>query len=307
MMSEEMQLRALHWFFVWLFIPLIANSSPAIDFIYPAPESGGDVRTQFPVKLLKLALSKSCQPCGVRSSGVVMQKNRAFLELEKRHGLVNIVWSTTSEERERAYLPIRIPIYKGLIGWRIPLVTPATEVKLAALRSIDDLRNYTFGQGLGWPDSDILRANGMKVVEAVQYDSLFQMLARGRFDLFPRSIIEIGPEAERFASAGIMIDRHITIHYRDAFYFFVNKENQELAEIVRQGLEQAQYDGSFDRLLWQSFGDVIKQAHFERRKVVELANPLLPMQTPLDKKELWIDIPQLMLKKGFKTRPVEAH
>lgn len=254
--------------------------------IYSRPEATNDTRTAYPLKLLRLAFDKVGAHPILRASKVPMQQGRALTELA-RGGTVRVVWSMTSIEREAALLPIRIPIYKGLIGWRLPLVRAEEPDLLSDVHSVQELRHFTAGQGHDWPDTEILRGNGLNVVGVPRYDSLFQMLAMKRFDYFPRSISEIWAEAQQHRADGIVIDRNLVIRYPTAFYFFVNKHDTALAKTIRSGLEHAIADGSFDRLFCQHHTRVIKQARLERRTVIELNNPILPPQTPLARKELW--------------------
>jgi hypothetical protein len=277
-------------FFSLLLLSVTTDAAPRLDVVVPQPESATDSRSGFPEKLLRLALARSCPTCRVTQSRLVMLKPRAFIELAKTDGMVNVVWATTSQEREQRYLPIRIPIYKGLMGWRIPLVTPQTERRLAKVRNKADLEAFRFGQGKGWPDADILRSNHLMVQEVAGYDALFHMLGAGRFDLMPHSVIEIEPEAAAFAKDGLIVDTHIVLHYPDAFYYFVNRENTELAELLRKGLQMIRTDGSFDRLLLRTFGAALHNAHIERRLVIELDNPLLPASARPRDPGLWLDL-----------------
>lgn len=254
--------------------------------IYSRPEATNDTRTAYPLKLLRLAFDKAGARHQLRASAIPMQQGRALTELA-RGGTVRVVWSMTSIEREAALLPIRIPIYKGLIGWRLPLVRAEEPDLLSGVHGMQELRHFTAGQGHDWPDTEILRGNGLNVVGVPRYDSLFQMLAMKRFDYFPRSISEIWAEAQQHRADGIVIDRNLVIRYPTAFYFFVNKRDTVLAETIRSGLEHAIADGSFDRLFCQHHVRVIEQARLKRRTVIELNNPILPPLTPLARKELW--------------------
>ena len=256
-------------------IPALAAPSMP-DIVYPRPESASDNRTRYPEMLLRLALSKSCPACKARPSATLMMQHRSLAELENGNGGITLAWSMTSNDRENHLLPVRIPIDRGLIGWRIPLVMPTIEEKLAGVRTAADLHAFTFGQGEDWPDYAILRSNRYLVYGTAQYETLFDMLAAGRFDLFPRSPIEIGAEARDHAASGMIIDSHIAIHYPAAFYFFVNKNNTALAAIVRRGLEISLTDGSFERLFQRTFGEEIRALHFENRVIIELNNPLVP-------------------------------
>jgi hypothetical protein len=264
---------------------LAAPAGP--DVVFPRPESAGDARTRYPELLLRLALGSSCPACRIRPSHLTLLQNRALLELERGTGEVNVVWSMTSIEREQRLLPVRFPLDKGLIGWRIPLVMPATEAKLATVSGLASLRRFSFGQGLDWPDTAILRGNQLNVQGVVQYETLFKMLAAGRFELFPRSLIEIGQEARAHTGEGMLIDRHIIIHYPAAFYFFVNRDNAALAARLARGLAQIRADGRFAALFERTFGAELAAAHLERRRVIELANPLLPAATPVGDAALW--------------------
>jgi hypothetical protein len=52
------------------------------------------------------------------------------------------------------------------------------------VQSLEQLKKYTIGQGIGWQDAKILQHNGLNVVDVDAYESLFKMVAAGRIDLF---------------------------------------------------------------------------------------------------------------------------
>lgn len=259
----------------------------AEKIFYPRPESASDPRLEYPLKLLNMALKKSGAHYELLPSQLAMQQGRAIQEVESGSNLVHIVWSMTSKEREQNTLPIRIPIYKGLIGWRLPLVTQKTSNQFMGVKGIEGMKPFEAGQGHDWPDTEILRFNGLAVHGSPTYEGLFLMLEANRFHYFPRSVVEIWAEADLHADRGVVIDSHIALHYPAAFYYFVNKGNGKLAKALTQGLEKAIADGSFDRLFHQYFDPLIKRSELGNRTVIELKNPLLPALTPLGRKELW--------------------
>ncbi|MDE2592873.1 MAG: hypothetical protein KGL57_01440, partial [Burkholderiales bacterium] len=114
---------------------------------------------------------------------------------------------------------------------------------------------------------------------------------RHRFDYMPRSIAEVWDEAQTHRADGVAVDPHIVLHYRAAVYFFVNKQNTALAKKISTGLERALSDGKFNRLFYSYHAKAIEQARLSQRTVIELANPLLPKDTPLNRKELWLEFP----------------
>ena len=89
----------------------------------------------------------------------------------------------TSDVRERELLPLRFPLDRGLMGWRLLLVRRSEQQRFAGIRSLDGLASMTAGQMHDWPDTQILRANGLKVGTGSSYSSLFAMLARRPYRL----------------------------------------------------------------------------------------------------------------------------
>lgn len=267
---------------------LLALCSPlrAESLTYAPPEVADDPRNRYPLQLLQLALDKAGGDYRLQPAAMPMQQGRVLMELARGRS-VRVAWSMTSLEREAQLLPIRIPLYKGLIGWRLALVKNERRELLDEVRSLEDLRRFSAGQGHDWPDTEILRGNGLSVVAVPNYRSLFRMLALGRFDYFPRSLAEIWAEAEQQRAIGLVVEDRLVLHYPSAAYFFVNRNDGALAAHIEHGLELAIADGSFERLFQAYYGDYIERAQLSRRRILRLSNPLLPPQTPLQRQELW--------------------
>lgn len=274
-----LRLFALLWLLA-LCAPLRAES-----VTYAPPEVASDPRQDYPLQLLQLALDKAGGDYRLQPAAKPMQQGRVLLELAQGRS-VRVAWSMTSLEREAQLLPIRIPIYKGLIGWRLALLKAERADLLQRVRSLEELSRFSAGQGHDWPDSAILRSNGLPVMGVPNYQSLFDMLALGRFDYFPRSLAEVWIEAEQQRSRAL-VDASLALHYPSAVYFFVNRQDVALAAHIERGLELAITDASFERLFQAFHGDYIKRAQLGKRRILHLRNPLLPPQTPLQRKELW--------------------
>lgn len=269
--------------FAWIAV-LCAHSATAGTTIY-YPRQGYD--NPYQLKVLQLALREADMGYDLKPSALDMSQSRALEQLAKGK-MVDVYWSMTSIEREEALLPIRIPIEKGLLGWRLLLTHRNAAQNLSKVRSVEDLRRLKAGQGHDWPDTQILRFNALPVEVGTSYEGLFDMLDRNRFDYFPRSVIEVWDDIRDFPRANIELDRSIAIHYPTAMYFFVNKSNTPLAKAIETGLNRAIANGSFERLFQESFAKAIKSARFKERIRLELNNPILPPATPLARKDLWI-------------------
>jgi len=270
---------------------LTASCALADVLLFPRPESLDDERGDYAFQLLQLALVKAGSAEQVAMTPHYMQQNRSIIEVANATGKVHVVATMTSIEREQQLLPIRIPISKGLIGWRLLLVRQADRELYRNVRALADLAPHKVAQGHDWPDLAILRANGADPTPVSSYNGLFSMLKAGRIDYLPRSVQEIWPEAARHSE--LAVESHLVLRYPTADYFFVHRAHTRLAQQIRQGLETAMADGSMDQLFYRHFGARLRQAALDKRRVIELVNPLLPPETPLARKELWFQLDDL--------------
>ena len=275
---------------VWISLMLLVVFAPTYaQTVLRYPRSNAnDERQTYPLKILTLALSKAGGEFELKPSSHEMTQGRAIRQLSQ--GLnINVVWSMTSKEREKELLPIRIPIDKGLLGWRIFFIHKKNVASFEKLNTLDELKNFEAGQGHDWPDTLILRDNGLKVQNLTNFDGSFKMLQSGRFDYFPRSISEIWAEKKNHPEVNLEVEKTIVLHYPTALYFFVNKNDKELARLIESGLRTAIKDGSFEKAFRESYGEDIKRSNLQGRKLFQLSNPLLPVETPLQDKKLWLN------------------
>lgn len=243
--------------------------------IYPGAATEADTRASYYLKLLELALQKSGMPFSLHPNGKVMVPSRVVSVMEAG-GYVDVTWGPTTRELEQRLLTVRVPIDKGILGWRLFLVRADERAAFAAIRTPAQLRALAAGQQRDWGDTTILQANGMRVVGASIYESMFKMLASDRFQYFPRGVGEIWGELSRHAELGLEVEPHLALHYPSVSYFFVSPHSPVLAQAIERGLRAAIKDGSFDALFEQFNGDAIRRAQLATRTVFELTNPLLP-------------------------------
>jgi hypothetical protein len=259
--------------------------------IYPAPDETGalydyTVPDSYRLSLLTEALKRSGRGYELQPAAVRMPQGRLVRQLKA--GLdVDVAWTMTSIEREQDLQPIRIPLYKGLIGWRLLLVRSADLPKFAAIRTAAQLKALVAVQGEDWPDTAILRAAGFEVRTALHHAPLFSMLAGGRGDFFPRSVFEIWKEADLYRDLGLVVEPTLALRYRAASYFFVREGNDQLAHDIQAGLEAMIADGAFDRIFHHYHDAALRLARLGGRRILDLPNPELPRETPLARKALW--------------------
>jgi hypothetical protein len=256
----------------------------ALEVAYPGTRTPADKRVDYYVKLLDLALRKSGIQYSLHPNETPMVSPRVIQKLETNDG-IDVTWGPTTHELEQRLTPIRIPLDKGILGWRLFLIKARDRQLFEDVHSLAQMKQYAAGLQRYWSDTEILRANSLKVVDTTHYESLFDMLAADRFQYFPRGVAEIWSEQEAHANLGLEIEQHLALHYPTYTFFFVGKSNAALAHAIEQGLRIAIKDGSFDRLFEQYNGESIRRAHLNTRTVFELNNPLLPEETLLHQDE----------------------
>lgn len=267
-----------------------AVSAAPRRLLYPMHDPGRLPVWAYLQAVLKLAVERSGTDYELVESREPMTQARVVRELADATGRIDLVWTMTSIERESQMLPVRVPVDRGMIGCRIAFVRPADVDRWRELRQLADLARYVAGQGQDWPDTEILRANGLPVQALARYEALFDMLKLGRIDYFPRAVFELDDELSTPMAQGVVIEPHVLLRYPAASYLFVRHDRPRLAAELQRGLEAAVADGSLARLFQQRFGDVIRRHRLAQRRQFVLKNPLLPPQTPLDKPGYWMDL-----------------
>ncbi|MFD2230215.1 transporter substrate-binding domain-containing protein [Alkalimarinus sediminis] len=270
---------------------LLSNVAQASDTIV-VRHYQHEARYQFGLKVLNLALSKLNKPYEIigPKSQVVNEARGEAMVINGRYDLE--VLSTTAD-RESKMIPIKIPVYQGLLGLRLLLVTPQLNTEISKVRNIDALRQFIGGHGLHWADLGVYKANNLKVVTAVNYDKLFEMLKKHRFDYFHRGANEIWDELERYKNDFVIAD-NIMLYYPQPAYFFISKHRPELAQQIEQGLQLAIKDGSYKALFLSHYQDTIANADLASRHLITLKNPTVPSDTPIIDTSWWL--PQHKLK-----------
>ncbi|MHA7773693.1 hypothetical protein [Roseibium sp. M-1] len=253
-------------------------------------EAGEEVFA-YEISVLKLALAN----CGCETDLVVevldMPQERAFLELENGKSSFNLFLSGFSREREERFRQIDVPLTRGLLGQRVFITTEGFEDKLAAIRTLDELREFAvIGSGTGWPDTRIFEAAGFNV-QPSSYDTLWRMLAKERINSFNRGIheayVEIGIQKQMHPN--LVVDPHLMVRYRFDYMFYVRKDDRVLGDILETGLRRAYENGSFMKHFYQHpmIRTVIDRANPAGRLTFDIDNPLMTERQRAIPDEYW--------------------
>ncbi len=253
-------------------------------------------RDIYKIKLIKLFLNKADAKYRISHLNFQITKPREFEEI-KTGRLVNVGTFTSTKKYEKALIPIRYPIYRGLIGYRIFIINKSKQNLFNKHTSIQKLKKLVSAQGLSWSDYDILKYNGFNVYQ-VCYRNIFRMLNLNHgIDFFPRGVYEIFFEMDRYAKQfqNLIIEKHLLIHYPLGMYLYVSPKTPEIAKALNRGLNLSLQDGSLAKLLQgKIIGDytikeVLQKAKLKNRKIFNLTNPFLTKETKQLLSTYWIN------------------
>ncbi len=261
---------------------LLANLAMGdhLDVIYPQ-RIGEDYRGSYALALLTLGLDKSGHTYSLSRSDEKLTQSRSMILLDLNQG-INVMWMGTSKEVEERYLTVRIPVYRGLLGYRLFIIHASQQAALAEVKTLEDLTRFRVGQGLGWSDIGILESAGFQVT-ASKYDNILRMIDMQRLELFPRGVVEIFSELENNKGAlpSLQAEQQLLLVYPFAMYFFVSKHHPEIAEAIERGLLAAYADGSFVELFFNhpDIKAALDRANLKDRRRFDIPNPVMTQAT----------------------------
>ena len=231
-------------------------------------------------KLLELALAHVKAEKGafrLEPYAEDVTQNRGISLLQS--GSIDVIALGTNAERESKMLPVRIDILRGIVGFRLLVIRGADQARLAKMDEVSLRRKLIFGLNSQWADLPIMRANGFVVTTSANYENLFEMLAASRFDAFPRGLNEAQRELDERKKnyPQLAIEKTKALYFPYPIYFWVSKNQVTLARTIEHGLRLSLADGSFRQLFESYHAAEIASLKKDRRQVLLLDNPTLPI------------------------------
>ena len=176
-----------------------ASASTAIHVA--TPQSKLEASTSYYFDLLRLVLQKTSADYG--QAHLVfepMPASGSLWKLMLKKNRIDVHWLTPTAEIEHKLQRIPVAILYGGLGLRGLIIKSSLQQEFQHVKTVDDLRRFTACQGENWPDVQVLQYAGLKVHTAQKFDSILDMLHKGRCDYFPRSIIAGCQDLNPFAA-----------------------------------------------------------------------------------------------------------
>ena len=205
---------------------------------------------------------------------------------------VNISFSAWSDMPDNVATTVRTHFRKGIYGYRLLLIRRADAAAFAKVKSLDDLRAFKAGQGLGWPDVQIYRDANMPIMANAQLPRLLPMLMAGRFDYFPLSTVEAHTILGWCGGdcPNIIIEPTLLIQYPFPIFMHVSNNAPRLLNRLEAGMELLVKTGAFETLWRKHHDPLLVGVSLANRLVIKLPNKVIPAYTNLDDPALWVDI-----------------
>lgn len=259
----------------------ISHASPPIPLIIPPPQAMEPEATGiYYEKALQLALAKTASPADAMPGNGTEYKityhhqvvGRERYRLLVKQGVVDVMWSSTNNARERELVPVKFNLLRGINEYRVLLIRKDDQPRFDKVKTLADLRQFRIGSGTHWSDTAIYKHNNLPLVTSFAFDTMFKMLAAKRFDYMARSLQEIDGELATYGHLGLAVEKNLMIHYPQPIYFFLNKNNHALAKRIERGLLLAEEDGSLHELFMTipSFRTAEERLRHINHRIIEL-------------------------------------
>lgn len=261
-----------------------------------APLSATDTRYQYPNDLLQKIIDVTTDDFGPAHIEVSYRKEarqRALSSLIKGADL-HIMAEAPKPSWDQQLLSVKIPIRKGLQGYRAFLIHTDSQAALQRVQTLDDLIALPTGSGAQWSTLIALQHAGFQVVTSNSYDGLFKMLASKRFITFARGINEAYQELElkKVQHLNLMVDPSLLLYIPLATYFYVTPTQPVLQKRIETGLLRLIASGEFDHHFFKSHCPDLLQAALSTRKLIRIDNPNISRDQLSKEPEHWLDITQ---------------
>lgn len=264
-------------------------------------ESTLDQRISFKQEVLRSALEATRESYGeyeIEIHNYYMNAKRAFNELVPGE-TINVYYALTLPKWEKIATPIRIPVRRGLVSYRLLLIHEDSKELFSKVNTVEELKRLRAGLNDGWTSYEVMKRQDFKIVKVGGYDGMFNMLSVRRYDYLLRGVNEVFDEikARQDYNKNLIIEPRLAVYMPSATYIFVSKQEPRLAKRLKEGLEIMVANGELERIFSKYYSANLEKAQLENRKILYIDNPLLPDTVPWDNKALWMSRPASSLEK----------
>lgn len=285
-------IRLLFYFSTFFSCASLANEA-GVELRIPNPRSAFDISHDYYTNLITKAFKKgSSEHSAPRLIQTFpMQQGRAFNEL-KRGENIDLFWMGTDRYKERQLTAVKIPLERGLMGFRRFIIHRDNQALFDSLSSLEELSQLTACQGTHWPDRKILEHAGLRVEASPVYEHHFDKLSAKRCDYFPRGFHEGIAEIEqrKHLYPDLMLYEKIVLYYPFTVYAFFSEKYKALAKQLEDGLHQMIADGSFEQHMSEHplTAHVFPLSQWQDSLILHIENPDISKEQIKQQTKFWL-------------------
>jgi ABC-type amino acid transport substrate-binding protein len=213
-------------------------------------------------------------PFSINSFTVDMTPDRALQYIEEGK-IINTFIVPKIQEWEAFATPIKIPIRLGLLSYRLLLIHQEKLSLFKEVKTFEQLSQLTAGLQADWLTTEVFNKLNMKVMEASNFEGLFLMLDKSRFDYLPRAIYEVYDELQIRQNnlENVVVEPNIALYLPMFSYIYVSKNEPRLSKRLQLGLEKLLESGEMKSMLDKYYKEDIDRANLKQRTIIQIPNP----------------------------------
>jgi hypothetical protein len=295
---------------VTLFIFFIMKDDTDIEYIMakmqnqhtyfiPDPEfSENDMRKDYYYDLLRLVLREAYpdKKIVIKNRKIDTNQgrqtdalNRGVIDLKNRNSRIkiDITWMMQNSDRNALAKNIDyFPLTLGFLSHRLCLVyNNNSKNHKVSNKDIGTIRNKDLfvkqvhvTQVKYWPDSDFLRNDkDIRLSETENYDESIKQLLHNQANCFLRGLNEVYVEQKQLNemySNSFSVANNFYFQYFAPEYFYVSRENIELAEKMKEGLTKTLKSGKLLCIYKHYFSHFIQKANLKKSNEIFIGSAL---------------------------------
>lgn len=251
---------------------LAVTQAEAQVYVINSDEAGFDRRGIYTRALIQEALARTVPrygPAELKIDGERYSRLRLIQAVE-RGDQISVAVLPSNPKLEERLLPVKIDLADGLLGLRISLIREQDISLFSSLTAASDLKRFIAGAGADWEIALRFKQLGVTVLEAGDYEALFPMLVRGRFDHLSRSVMEVLDEYNNHKASlpGLAVEPALLLETDMPLYAFLSPKAAALRQRLQEGLQALSDDGTIRRTVRGQFEkDLIDLKLAQRRRI----------------------------------------
>lgn len=264
---------------LFIFIFLHCTNLHSADFVLALQHGDPDLFS-YAVSLLELAIKQDDEEHSFKIiQKPTMTEGRMLNLLIQDQDEFNIfIGGHTQKNVENANI-VNVPISRGLLGHRLFIIH---KNNYDLLETVDSLEKFkvlaSIGSGFQWLDTDIFKHNGFEV-EVAGFEQLWTMLDKQRFVAFNRGMFEAFSEIKSYGKLfpELVVYPNLMVSYKFDYFFYTNKKNDHLREILERSIKRLYESGKFMRHFYEHphIAQAFNSLDFNVMKIFPLKNPFI--------------------------------